>query len=113
MPNTKREIEELLADYAKALRDGCVPLFLKSLTRKEAHHIASSKEFRDAAQMVRVLNAVAFAGKVKRPNVSRFMSHVNAKIASRVRKGTSSPCVRRSSKIRCKSKIEDKFGRPI
>jgi hypothetical protein len=87
MPNINRTIDELLADYAAALRDGCIPIFLKSLTRKEASQIASSEEFRDAAQMARVLNGVAFAGKATIPtNVSRFIQHVNAEIVSQMKK---------------------------
>ena len=39
MANTNREIQELLADYAGALRDGGLPGFLKSLTRDEARCI--------------------------------------------------------------------------
>lgn len=112
MANTNREIHELLADYAAALRDGCIPMFLKSLTRKEASQISSSAEFRDAAQMVRALNGVAFAGKVAIPNVSRFMSHVSAKIESRV-KDKASPRVRRGRQIQCESKIEDKVDKSI
>jgi len=33
MSDTEREIQELLADYAEALRDGSIPAFLKSLRR--------------------------------------------------------------------------------
>src|SRR4030042_2722864 len=87
MTNTNRTMDELLADYAAALRDGCIPPFVKSLTRKEASQIASSEEFRDAAQMARVLNGVAFAGKAAIPtNVSRFIQHVDAQIASQMKK---------------------------
>ena len=99
MTNTNRTIDELLADYAAALRDGCIPMFFKSLTRKEASQIASSEEFRDAAQMARVLNGVAFAGKAAIPtNVSRFIQHVDAQIASQMKKSkTTLP--RRSSPV--------------
>jgi hypothetical protein len=53
MADTNREIQELLVDYAGALRDGCVPSFLKSLEREEAQRIASSRQFQDAADVRR------------------------------------------------------------
>lgn len=101
MPNTNRTIDELLADYAAALRDGCIPIFLKSLTTKEASQIASSEEFRDAAQMARVLNGVAFADKVAiTTNVSRFIQHVNAEIASQMKKSKAPQHAKHSLKRR-------------
>ena len=86
MPDTNRQIQEQLVDYADALRDGCIPAFLKSLTREEAQRIASSDEFWNAAQVVRVLNSVGFADKAVTPNLSLFLSRVDAKIASRLKK---------------------------
>jgi len=83
MSDTNREIHELLVDYAGALRDGCIPSFLKSLTREEAERIASSWEFWDATEVSRILNGVGFADKAVTTNVSLFISHVDAKIASR------------------------------
>ena len=86
MPDTNREIQELLVDYAGALRDGCIPAFLKSLTRTEAKRISMSDEFWGAAEVTRVLNSVAFADKALTPDVGLFISRVNAGIASRVKK---------------------------
>ena len=81
-----RTTEELLVDYAEALRDGCIPVFLKSLTRQEGRAIATSRQFWDATEMVRVLNSVGFADKTVTPNVSLFMSRVDAQITSRLKK---------------------------
>ena len=91
MSEANREIHELLVDYAGALRDGCIPSFLKSLTREEARNVASSNEFWDAAEVVRTLNSVGFADKAVTTNVSLFISHVDAKIASRLKKLKASP----------------------
>ncbi|NQT01243.1 MAG: hypothetical protein HQ580_04410 [Planctomycetes bacterium] len=91
MSDTNREIHELLVDYADALRDGCIPAFLKSLTREEAERIASSWEFWDATEISRILNGVGFAGKAVAPNVSLFISRVDAEIASRLKKSKASP----------------------
>jgi len=86
MRDTNREIQELLVDYANALRDGGIPAFLKSLTGEEAQRIASSREFWDAAEIVRILNSVGFADKAVTPNVGLFISRVDAKLASRQKK---------------------------
>jgi hypothetical protein len=83
MANVNREIQELLADYAVALRDGCLPSFLKSLTREEARCVKESPEFWDAAGMVRLLNSAGFADKLVTPDVGLFTSRVDARIASR------------------------------
>jgi len=90
MPDKNREIQELLVDYAGALRDGCIPTFLKSLTREEAKRLASSREFQGAAEVARILNSVGFADKAMTPNVGLFISRVNAKIASRLKRARSS-----------------------
>ena len=90
MNDTNREIQELLVDYAGALRDGCVPSFLKSLEREEAQRIASSRQFQDAAEVTRLLNGVGFADKAMIPNVDLFISRVNAEISSRLKKSRSS-----------------------
>jgi hypothetical protein len=90
MPDTNREIQELVADYAGALRDGCIPVFLKSLTREEAKRIASSRQFQDAAEVTRLLNGVGFADKAVIPNVDLFISRVNAEISSRLKKSRAS-----------------------
>jgi len=86
MRDTNREIQELLVDYANALRDGGIPTYLSSLTREEAQRIASSREFSDATEIVRILNSVGFADKAVTPNVSLFISRVDAKITSRLKK---------------------------
>ena len=95
MSETNREIHELLVDYAGALRDGCIPTFLKSLTRQEAERIASSWEFWDATEVSRILNGVGFADKAVAPNVSLFISRVDAEIASRLKKAKASPSGKR------------------
>jgi hypothetical protein len=86
MSDANREIQELLIDYASALRDGSIPTFLKSLTREESQKIASSREFWDAAEIVRIINSVGFADKAVTPNVSLFISRVDARIVSRLKK---------------------------
>ena len=86
--NTQREIQELLADYAGALRDGGVPTFLKSLTREEAKRIGESQEFWEAAEIVRLMNSAGFGDNVVTPDVSLFISRVDAGIASRLKTKT-------------------------
>ena len=108
MPETNREIQELLVDYAGALRDGCIPTFLKSLTREEAQRIASSREFWDATEVARILNSVGFADNAVTPNVSLFISRVNAEIASRLKKAkASSRRGKRATHARPLAKRED------
>jgi hypothetical protein len=88
MPNqdsTHREIQELLADYAGALRDGCLPTFLKSLTREEAKRLSESEDFREAAEIVRLMNSAGFGDNVITPDVGLFISRVDAAIASRLK----------------------------
>ena len=104
MSNINREIHELLVDYAGALRDGCIPAFLKSLTREEGQAMASSGEFWDATELVRVLNGAAFADKAVIPDVSLFMSRVNANIVSRLKKARGL----KSRKRRTNTKTSDK-----
>ena len=106
MTDTNREIQELLVDYAGALRDGCVPSFLKSLEREEAQRIASSRQFQDAAEVTRVLNGVAFADKAVTPNVGLFISRVDAKISSRMKRARASSRGRRSTGARSIDQIE-------
>ena len=83
--NTHREIQELLADYAEALRDGCLPTFLKSLTREEAKRLSESQDFREAAEIVRLMNSAGFGDHVVTPDVGLFISRVDAAIASRLK----------------------------
>ena len=99
MPDTNRKIQELLSDYAGSLRDGCVPVFLKSLTRQEGQTIAASAEFWDAAEVVRILNGVGFADKAVTADVGLFMSRVDANIASRLKKATTSSRGRRAGRF--------------
>lgn len=85
-----REIQELLADYAGALRDGCLPTFLKSLTRDEARRISESRDFWEATAVVRLMNSAGFGDKVVTPDVGLFISRVDAGIASRLKKAQAS-----------------------
>jgi hypothetical protein len=90
MMNADREIQELLADYAGALRDGCVPMFLKSLTREEAKRISESRDFWEATEIVRLMNSAGFGDKMVTPDVGLFISRVDAGIASRMKKAQTS-----------------------
>ncbi len=88
--NTHREIQELLADYAGALRDGGIPTFLKSLTREEAKRISESGDFWEAAEVVRLMNSAGFGDNVVTPDVGLFISRVDAGVASRLKKAGAS-----------------------
>jgi hypothetical protein len=90
MANTHREVQELLADYASALRDGCLPTFLKSLTREEAKRIRESQDFWEATEVVRLMNSAAFSDDLVTPDVGLFISRVDARIASRVKQARAS-----------------------
>lgn len=90
MLNADREIQELVADYAVSLRDGCLPGFLKSLTREEARRIGDSHDFWEATEIVRLINSVGFGDKVVTPDVGLFISRVDAGIASRLKKAQAS-----------------------
>ncbi len=90
MANMNREIQELLADYAVALRDGCLPGFLKSLTRDEAQSIKNSEEFWEATDVVRLMNSAGFGEKAVVPDVGLFISRVDAAIVSRQKKAKAS-----------------------
>lgn len=90
MASTHREIQELLADYAGSLRDGCLPTFLKSLTRDEAKRIRESPEFWEATEVVRLMNSAGFGDKMVTPDVGLFISRVDAGIASRMKKAQAS-----------------------
>jgi hypothetical protein len=113
MPYTNREIQELLVDYAGALRDGCVPTFLKSLAREEAHRIASSRQFQDAAELTRILNGVGFAEKAVTPNVGLFISRVDANIASRLKKARAPSRRKRRSTAKTVDKMEKRTEKSI
>ena len=97
MSDTEIEMQELLADYAEALRDGSIPAFLKSLTRGEGRRVACAPEFWDAAEVVRYLNSAGFADKAVTPDVGLFISRVDAKIASRLKKARGSSRAGRSA----------------
>ena len=90
MADINREIQELLADYAVALRDGCLPGFLKSLTRDEAKRIKGSEDFWEATEVVRLMNSAGFGEKVVTPDVGLFISRVDAAIVSRQKKAQAS-----------------------
>jgi hypothetical protein len=106
MANTNRTIQELLIDYAGALRDGCVPVFLKSLTRQEGRMIASSDEFWEATEVVRILNGVGFADKAVTADVGLFMSRVDANIVSRLKKAKTSSRRKRSAGPKAMTKTQ-------
>jgi hypothetical protein len=112
MADKNREIHELLADYAAALRDGCIPFFLRSLSRKESQVLAGSREFRDAADVVRALNGVAFADKAVTPNVSLFLSRVGAEIAARA-KARGLPRGKRTTGTKSASKVEGRINKTL
>lgn len=90
MANMNREIQELLADYAVALRDGCLPGFLKSLTRDEAKCIKGSEAFWEATEVVRLMNSAGFGEKAVAPDVGLFISRVDAAIVSRQKRAQAS-----------------------
>ncbi len=113
MPDENREIQELLIDYADALRDGCLPAFLKSLTRAEAKAIASSRQFQDATEIARILNGAGFADKAVTPNVGLFISRVDAKITSRLKKAKASSRGKRTTHTRDMTKVEKKAENSI
>ena len=112
MPDTNREIQELLVDYADALRDGCIPTFLKSLTRGEAHRITSSGQFQETSELVRILNSIGFAEKALTPNLSLFTSRVDAKITQRLKEGRSSHGKHRT-RTKFLSRTEEKTEKSI
>ena len=113
MSDINRTIENLLDDYAEALRDGCIPTFLKSLTREEARTITSSEDFWDATEVARILNGLAFAEKAATPKkLHRFISQVDAKIASRIKKPKAFSRGRRGTRAKPITKME-KTEKPI
>ena len=90
-----RQTHDLLVDYAETLRDGSLPTFLKSLTRFEARHIVPAPHFWKAAEIVRILNCVAFAEGITHPSLDLFISRVDAKIASRSKRAREPAHVKR------------------
>ena len=99
MANMNREIQELLADYAVALRDGCLPGFLKSLSRDEAKCIKGSEEFWEATEVVRLMNSAGFGEKAVAPDVGLFISRVDAAIVSRQKKAQASTRSRSRNRV--------------
>ena len=59
--------------------------------------IALAPEFWDAAEVVRYVNSAGFADKTATPDVGLFISRVDAKIASRMKKA------RGSSGVKCRT----------
>jgi hypothetical protein len=106
MSDTNREIQELLVDYSTALRDGSIPVFLKSLDREEAKIIATSREFWDATEVVQILNGAGFADKAAIPNVGLFISRVDAEIASRLKQAKAAPRSKRNTSTKPATKVE-------
>jgi len=85
MYDRNRKIEELLADYAEALRNGNTPIFLRSLVRQEGQAMRSSPEFREAAEFSRILNWLCFADRAATPTVDLFISRTNTRIRARMK----------------------------
>jgi hypothetical protein len=112
MADTNRKIQELLSDYAGALRDGCLPVFLQSLSRQESKELTSSRQFWEAAEVVRVLNGVGFADKAAIADARLFASRVDANVASRLKKAKSSPRPRRTSGARTMTRTQ-KTEKPV
>jgi hypothetical protein len=112
MVDMNRTVQELLVDYADALRDGAIPVFLKSLTREEGRRMVSSREFWDGTEIVRVLNGVGFADKAVTPNVGLFISRVDAEIASRLRKSRGPSRGKRGSNAKSETRTR-KTEKPI
>ena len=86
MYDPNRTIEDLLTDYAEALRDGYVPVFLRSLLSGEGKAIHRSREFWESTEVVRILNWLCFAEKATTPDVSLFISRTNARIRTRLKR---------------------------
>jgi len=112
MADTNRKIQELLSDYAGALRDGCLPVFLQSLSRQEGKELSSSREFWEAAEVVRVLNGIGFADKAAIADARLFASRVDANVASRLKKAKSSPRAKRTHGTRAMTKTH-KTEKPV
>ena len=106
MADINREIQELLADYAGALRDGSILDYLKSLTREEAARIHDSRDFWDAAEMTNVMNGVAFGQNLVVPDINLFISRVNAGIAQRKKKARATSRHKKQSRSRYIKKLE-------
>lgn len=86
MHKNDREIQELLIDYALALRDGSILQFLRSLSQYETRRMACSPDFWDAVETVQAIMDVAFAHKAVTPSVGRFFLRVDVRILVRLKK---------------------------
>ena len=106
-----REPQELLADYADALRDGRVPGFIGTLTRREAKAVVDGEELGQAMETVQILNQAAFADKAVMPDMGLFIARVDAKIASRLKLGRTHATVHPRGEVRSLDRSEDSRGR--
>ncbi len=113
MSDINRRIEELLDDYAEALQYGNIPVFLKSLTREEAKRITTSPEFWGATEIVQILNGAGFADKAVTPNLDRFISRINAKIETRIKKVKAPSRSNRGTRTKPVTKTEDRTKKSI
>jgi hypothetical protein len=86
MSTVNRTAQELLVDYAGALRDGSVPTFLKSLGHDEVRSTRRSLAFWEAAEVVRLLNELVFSDRATIPDAGLFASRVNSGILRRIKK---------------------------
>lgn len=81
-----REAHDLVIDYGEALREGSLPTFLKSLSRFEGREVLRTPNFWHGAEMMRMVNNIAFGDEITIPNLDIFLARVHARIASRARK---------------------------
>jgi hypothetical protein len=81
-----REAHDLVIDYGEALREGSLPTFLKSLSRFEGREVLRTPNFWHGAEMMRIVNGIAFGDEMTYPNLDIFLARVHARIASRARK---------------------------
>lgn len=80
-----REAHDLVIDYGEALREGSLPTFLKSLSRFEGREVMRTANFWHGAQMMRMVNSIAFGDDITIPNQDIFLARVHARITSRAR----------------------------
>jgi len=103
----EREPQELVADYADALRDGRVPRFLRALTRREAKAVVEGEELGQAMETVRILNQASFADKAVMPDMGLFIARVDAKIAWRLKHGKVHTGAHRRGEVPCADRAGD------
>jgi hypothetical protein len=97
-----REAHDLVIDYGEALREGSLPTFLKSLSRFEGREVLTTPNFWHGAEMMRILNSIAFADEATIPNLDIFLARVHARIVSRAR----NPRIRR--RVRARPNVPDR-----